>query len=118
MFTVQRLLEFSEVRLIRIADGIDTFAKHSTLTFGLKSLGSAIYLTELRDKTLRGLQGRALAGFGTGGVPFGYCLRKERMVQAKRSERASRSMTNKLLSLRGSSSGMWRAARLLAARSS
>ena len=62
LFTVQRLLEFSDVRLVGISDGIDTFAKHSTLTFGLKSLVSSIYLEDLRDKTLRGLEGRALAG--------------------------------------------------------
>jgi len=77
LFTLQRLFEFLEVRLIGVADGIDTFAKHSTLTFGLKSLVSAIYLDDLRDKTLRGLEGRALAGFATGGVCFGYSLRKE-----------------------------------------
>jgi site-specific DNA recombinase len=39
------------------------------LEFGLKSLVSSIYLDDLRDKTLRGLEGRALAGFATGGVP-------------------------------------------------
>ena len=77
LFTAQRLFEFLDVRLIGIADGIDTFAKHSTLTFGLKSLVSTIYLNDLRDKTLRGLEGRALAGFATGGVCFGYSLRKE-----------------------------------------
>jgi len=77
LFTVQRLFEFLEVRLIGIADGIDTFAKHSTLTFGLKSLVSTIYINDLRDKTLRGLEGRALAGFATGGVAFGYRLSKE-----------------------------------------
>src|SRR5260221_29323 len=47
LFTLQRLFEFLEVRLIGVADGIDTFAKHSTLTFGLKSLVSTIYLSDL-----------------------------------------------------------------------
>ena len=83
LFTIQRLLEFSEVRLIGISDGIDTDAKHSRLTFGLKSLVSAVYLDELRDKTLRGLEGRALAGFATGGVAFGYALRKLATVDGK-----------------------------------
>lgn len=77
LFTLQRLLEYLEIRLIGVADGIDTFARHSTLTFGLKSLVSTIYLSDLRDKTIRGLEGRALAGFATGGVAFGYCLSKE-----------------------------------------
>jgi DNA invertase Pin-like site-specific DNA recombinase len=83
LFTIQRLLEFSEVRLIGISDGIDTNAKHSRLTFGLKSLVSAVYLDELRDKTLRGLEGRALAGFATGGVAYGYALRKLATVDGK-----------------------------------
>ncbi|MFZ5893256.1 MAG: recombinase family protein [Myxococcota bacterium] len=77
LFTIQRMFEFLEVRLIGVADGIDTFASHSTLTFGMKTLVSSIYLSDLRDKTLRGLEGRALAGLATGGVAFGYCLRKE-----------------------------------------
>ncbi|HKO49462.1 MAG TPA: recombinase family protein [Polyangiaceae bacterium] len=83
LFTIQRLLEFSEVRLVGISDGIDTSAKHSRLTFGLKSLVSAVYLDELRDKTLRGLEGRALAGFATGGVAFGYSLHKQTTVDGK-----------------------------------
>src|SRR5690349_20598511 len=50
LFTLQRLFEFLEIRLVGIADGIDTFAKHSTLTFGLKSLVSSIYLEDLRTR--------------------------------------------------------------------
>lgn len=72
----RRSLEYSRVRLIGIADGIDTSAAHGSLTFSMKSIVSEIYLKDLRDKTLRGLEGRALAGFATGGVPYGYRLRK------------------------------------------
>jgi site-specific DNA recombinase len=52
-------------------------AKHSPITFGIKTLVASIYLNELRDKTLRGLEGRARAGLATGGVAFGYRLQKE-----------------------------------------
>lgn len=53
------------------------FREALALTFGRKSVISTIYLDDLHDKTLRGLEGRALAGDATGGVCFGYSLRKE-----------------------------------------
>lgn len=65
-------LQFAGVPLISISDGIDTSSKHAKLNFAVKSLLADMYLDDLRDKTLRGLEGRALAGFATGQVPFGY----------------------------------------------
>ncbi len=65
-------LQFAQVPLLGVADGIDTSAKHAKLSFTVKSLVSDMYLDDLRDKTLRGLEGRALAGFATGNVAFGY----------------------------------------------
>lgn len=76
LFPVQRLLEYAEVRLIGVADGIDTSAAHNKLTFGIKSVISDFYIAELADKTRRGLEGRALAGLATGGVAYGYSTRK------------------------------------------
>jgi DNA invertase Pin-like site-specific DNA recombinase len=72
LFTMQRLLEFLEVRLLGVADGIDTSAEHSMLTFGMKTIVSDIYLKDLRDKTVRGLRGNAKRGLSTGGLPLGY----------------------------------------------
>jgi site-specific DNA recombinase len=65
-------LQFLKVPLIGVADGIDTSSKHAKLSFTVKSLVADIYLDDLRDKTLRGLEGRALAGFATGNVAYGY----------------------------------------------
>jgi DNA invertase Pin-like site-specific DNA recombinase len=65
-------LQFLKVPLIGVADGIDTSAKHAKLSFTVKSLVADMYLDDLRDKTLRGLEGRALAGFATGNVAYGY----------------------------------------------
>lgn len=65
-------LQYAQVPLIGVADGIDTSSKHAKLSFTIKSLVADLYLDDLRDKTLRGLEGRALAGFATGGVPYGY----------------------------------------------
>lgn len=65
-------LRFAGVPLIGVGDGIDTGAKSAKLTYGLKAMVSDFYLEDLRDKTLRGLEGRARAGYSTGGLPMGY----------------------------------------------
>lgn len=70
-----RLLEqfqFSGVRLLSVSDGLDTAARGSKLTYAVKSLLSDLYIDDLREKTRRGLEGRALAGLSTGGLPYGY----------------------------------------------
>ena len=65
-------LQFEQVPLLGVADGIDTSSKHAKLSFTVKSLVADIYLDDLRDKTLRGLEGRALDGFATGNVAYGF----------------------------------------------
>jgi site-specific DNA recombinase len=72
-----RRLQYLGVPLIGVSDGIDTSAKHAKLTYTLKSLVADLYLDDLRDKTLRGLEGRMLADFATGQVPYGYRTRPE-----------------------------------------
>src|SRR5580704_15340337 len=70
--TIFKKLQFFEVPLLGVADGIDTSAKGAKLAYTVKSLVADMYLEDLRDKTLRGLEGRALAGFATGNVPYGF----------------------------------------------
>jgi DNA invertase Pin-like site-specific DNA recombinase len=70
-------LQYARVPLISVADGIDTSTKHAKLTYAIKSLVADLYLDDLRDKTLRGMEGRALAGFATGQVPYGYRTRSQ-----------------------------------------
>lgn len=65
-------LEYLRVPLLGVADGIDTSARGAKMSFTVKSLLADVYLDDLRDKTLRGLEGRALAGYSTGGLPIGY----------------------------------------------
>lgn len=65
-------LRYLQIPLIGIADGVDTSSRNAKLTFTVKSLVADLYIDELRDRTLRGLEGRALAGFSTGGLPLGY----------------------------------------------
>ena len=65
-------LSFFGVQLVAISDGIDSSTKGAKLAYSVKALMSDMYLEDLRDKTLRGLEGRALAGFATGGRLLGY----------------------------------------------
>jgi site-specific DNA recombinase len=67
-------LEFYRVGLIARSDGIDTLAnpKSSRLIFGVKSAFNEEFLRDLAEKTWRGLEGRVLAGFSAGGLPYGY----------------------------------------------
>ena len=65
-------LQFVGVPLIGIADGIDTSDKNAKLSFTMKSMVADFYIEDLRDKTLRGLEGRAKAGFATGNVAYGF----------------------------------------------
>ncbi len=67
-----RLLQFADVPLLGVSDGMDTSAKGAKLMFAVRSLVADQYIDDLRDKTLRGLEGRALAGHSTGGVCYGY----------------------------------------------
>ena len=68
-------LTFARVPLLGVADGIDTGARGAKMTFALKGLMNDSFLDDLRDKTRRGMQGRALAGLSTGALPFGFTSR-------------------------------------------
>ena len=83
-------LQFAGVPLIGLSDGIDTSAKQGKLTFAFKSMMAEWYVDELRDRTLRGLEGRALAGFATGNVPFGFATVAE-------SDATGRALGNKIV---------------------
>lgn len=65
-------LVFHGVQLLSLADGIDSSTKGAKLQYGVKALFADLYLDDLRDKTLRGMEGKALAGLSTGGLPYGY----------------------------------------------
>ncbi len=67
-----RRLKFAGVRVIAVSDCIDTADKAHKLGVGLRGLMGELYLDDLRDKTHRGLTGRALSGASAGGLPFGY----------------------------------------------
>jgi DNA invertase Pin-like site-specific DNA recombinase len=70
--TIFKQLQYLGVPLIGVADGTNTSLPNAKMTFALSTLMSDLYLETLRDKTMRGLEGRALAGLSTGGLPIGY----------------------------------------------
>jgi len=69
-----RRLTFAGVRVVGCSDGTDTGRKGHKAEVGLRGIMSELYLTDLADKTHRGLAGRALAGASAGGLPYGYAV--------------------------------------------
>jgi site-specific DNA recombinase len=67
-----RVLQERGVKLISVADGIETGTKLSKLALSIKAVINEVYLDDLRDRTLRGLQGRFARGLHTGGRIYGY----------------------------------------------
>jgi len=67
-----RQLTYSGVRVIGVSDSLDTSRKDAKINAGLRGLMNELYLDELRDKTHRGLTGKALAGANAGGRAYGY----------------------------------------------
>jgi hypothetical protein len=57
-----RVLQEMGLKLISVADGIETGTKLSKLALSVKAIINEVYLDDLRDRTLRGLQGRFARG--------------------------------------------------------
>ncbi|MFI5341843.1 MAG: recombinase family protein [Candidatus Methylomirabilales bacterium] len=67
-----RSLDQAGITLISVADGIETGTKLSKLALSVKAIFNELYLDDLRERTLRGLQGRFARGLHTGGRIYGY----------------------------------------------
>ena len=67
-----RLLQEMGLKLISVADGIETGTKLSKLALSVKAIINECFLDDLRDRTLRGMQGRFVRGLHTGGRIYGY----------------------------------------------
>src|SRR5690348_16621047 len=67
-----RVLQTQGIRLVSVADGIETGTKVSKLVLSVKAIMNEAYLDDLRDRTLRGLRGRFARKLHTGGRIFGY----------------------------------------------
>jgi DNA invertase Pin-like site-specific DNA recombinase len=65
-------LRFAGVRLIFVSQGIDTDSEQAEVLLATHGIVDSLYIQELAKKTHRGVEGRALQGFHTGGRCFGY----------------------------------------------
>jgi DNA invertase Pin-like site-specific DNA recombinase len=63
---IVKQLRFSGVRVVAVAEGIDTSDETTKISVTVKSLVNELYLDDLRKTTKRGLDGQFLKGFSTG----------------------------------------------------
>ena len=66
-------LRFLGIRVVFVAQGIDTNSEQSGVLVGVHGIVDELYLKELAKRTFRGLEQLALNGLHTGGRVFGYC---------------------------------------------
>jgi site-specific DNA recombinase len=73
---VIRRLEFQGVRIVATTDGYDSQTKAATrkIQRTVKGLVNEMRLDELREQVHRGLTGKALKGYWSGGRVYGYAL--------------------------------------------
>jgi site-specific DNA recombinase len=67
-----RRLKFRGIRVIGASDGYDSFAKGEKIQSSMRGLMNEMFLDDLREKTHRGLYGKALNGYSAGGSIYGY----------------------------------------------
>ena len=65
-------LRFAGFRFVAVSQGIDSASDQADVLMTVHGLVDSLYIKELAKKTHRGLEGRALDGFHTGGRSFGY----------------------------------------------
>jgi DNA invertase Pin-like site-specific DNA recombinase len=65
-------LQFLGVRLVFVAQGIDTNSEQAELLVGVHGIVDSLYLKDLAKRTFRGIEQLALNGLHTGGRVFGY----------------------------------------------
>jgi site-specific DNA recombinase len=65
-------LQFGGIRVIYVAQGIDTSNEQAELLVGVHGIVDSLYLKDLSKRTFRGVEQLALSGLHTGGRVFGY----------------------------------------------
>ena len=65
-------LQFQGIRVVSVADGVDTADPHSALMVQFRGVFNELFLRDLRAKTLRGQIGQKRRGFFVGEGTFGY----------------------------------------------
>jgi DNA invertase Pin-like site-specific DNA recombinase len=65
-------LRFKGCRVVAVSQGIDSQHDQADVLMAVHGVVDSLYVKELAKKTHRGLQGRALQGFHTGGRCYGF----------------------------------------------
>jgi site-specific DNA recombinase len=65
-------LNFAGVRVVAVSQGIDSQDEQADVLVTVHGLMDSMYVKELAKKTHRGMEGKLLRGFHTGGSCFGY----------------------------------------------
>src|SRR6516162_5018317 len=72
MLSVLAELRFNGVRVVSVADGLDSDDEEATLGIQVRGIFNELQLRDLRKKTLRGQIGQKERGFFVGEQTFGY----------------------------------------------
>lgn len=72
MLTVLAELRFNRVRVISVADGLDSEDNEATIGIQMRGIFNELQLADLKKKTLRGQLGQKERGFFVGERTFGY----------------------------------------------
>jgi site-specific DNA recombinase len=65
-------LQFARIRVVFVAQGIDTDSEQAELLVATHGIVDSLYLKDLAKRTFRGVEQKAIGGFHTGGRVFGY----------------------------------------------
>jgi DNA invertase Pin-like site-specific DNA recombinase len=72
MLSILAELRFQGVRIVSVADGLDSNDEDATLGIQVRGIFNELQLMDLRKKTLRGQLGQKERGFSVGERTFGY----------------------------------------------
>ena len=72
MLTVLADMNFEGVRVISVADGLDSYDQESTLGIQIRGIFNELQLQDLKKKTMRGMVGQKQRGYSAGERTFGY----------------------------------------------
>ena len=72
MLSIIAELHFEGIRVISVADGLDSTDEEPTLAIQVRGIFNALQLRDLKKKTLRGQIGQKERGFFVGERTFGY----------------------------------------------
>jgi len=72
MLSVLAELHFEGIRVVSVADGLDSDDEESTLGIQIRGIFNELQLRDLKKKTLRGQIGQKERGFSVGERTFGY----------------------------------------------